>query len=162
MHAETMVLGNNITIIPVAEIIQDRFPELLSFYNQNFPSSSWSSAYATSFFENKELSPMGFVIMADDRFIGFVCGRLSKTRPGYFNISTLIISPAFRGKGLAGILMKRIMRSAKKIPELKGLQLHFRKKNDLGPLYSKFGFTNIREDGKYKNGETKMLMDFDL
>lgn len=143
--------------LSIHNISEEKKKEVLSFYNDNFPKSQWSENFFMSFIKGKERSPIGYIIEINDEVAGMILGRVSKDREREFNLATLLVNENYRGRGVANVLMNRLIEEVREKEIFEKIYLHFRESNKLRDFYEKFGFNNFQKDGAYSNGEKNII-----
>jgi N-acetylglutamate synthase-like GNAT family acetyltransferase len=73
----------------------------------------------------------------DGQFIG--CGQLKPHSDGTLELASLAVIPSQRGKGVARIIIQKLMAAAPR-------PLYLTCRSQLGPFYEKFGFRGISGD----------------
>ena len=73
----------------------------------------------------------------DGQFIG--CGQLKPHSDGTLELASLAVIPSQRGKGIARVIIQKLMADAPR-------PLYLTCRSQLGPFYEKFGFRGISGD----------------
>ena len=73
----------------------------------------------------------------DGQFIG--CGQLKPHSDGTLELASLAVTPSQRGKGVARVIIQKLMADAPR-------PLYLTCRSQLGPFYEKFGFRGINGD----------------
>lgn len=132
---------------------------LWKLYNRNFRSSKWSKEHLLSFTKSPSVL---YALESDRKVAGFVCGKPERQRRNRYLIAALLVRKEFRGKGCAGMLIKKVVKEVSEMKEFKSIAIHFRESNNLKDFYRKFGFKKHRITGSYSNGEKKHYMEITL
>ena len=134
--------------------------DITVFYNTFFPSSLQSEEYKLKLYRNKSRKPVVLSITANGKIVGLLESWMSKEDPKIRILSTILVDPEARGKGYAKELFLQADEQARKDGESSMWVLHFRDSNkeSLEAMYTSFGFTDLKQNGAYKNGEIKWEM----
>jgi|GEM_PF-2280647 ribosomal protein S18 acetylase RimI-like enzyme len=151
-----------LTIISLRTVQRKTFHDVERFHNSHFTRSLRTAGWLSEFSADISRFPRGFIAFSGNRPVGFVIGRTVLDDTSNFNLVSLLVHPDFRGKGLAGTLMKKFLSSARRLKSVKKITLHFREGNELEKLYAKYGFSLIDSDGSYSDGENRILMEMPL
>jgi ribosomal protein S18 acetylase RimI-like enzyme len=140
-----------------------RKKSLLTFYNENFPLSSWSEKYFNTFLSDKNGRKMEcFVLEKNKKIIGFILGRKVGNIQARYNLTTLLIDKKNRGQGYSKLLLDAFLKTVKKNNLSRRAYLHFRDSNNFEKFYQHYGFSGHRITGTYSNGEKKHYMEIEL
>ncbi|GAB4492261.1 MAG: hypothetical protein Fur0016_26110 [Anaerolineales bacterium] len=90
------------------------------------------------------INPLGLdwsrFIVAESLAGGFIgCGQLKPHSDGSLELASLAVVPAWRGKGVARLIIQALMAKAPR-------PLYLTCRGALGPFYEKFGFRVLRPD----------------
>jgi ribosomal protein S18 acetylase RimI-like enzyme len=151
-----------LTIISLRTVQRKTFPDVERFHNNHFTRSLRTAGWLSTFSADTSRFPRGFIAFSGDRPVGLVIGRTVLDDTSNFNLVSLLVHPDFRGRGLAGTLMKKFLSSARRLKGAKKITLHFRESNGLEKLYAKYGFSFVGSDGSYSDGENRMRMEMSI
>ncbi|TAK95250.1 GNAT family N-acetyltransferase [Patescibacteria group bacterium] len=145
--------------VKVRGILAEDLDNICKLYNDNFPLSPWSKKSFQNFLNDQNRSPLSLLIKDSGKIAGFVLGRCSKTHPEIFNLNTLLVTEAQRGKGYARVLIEKLVAIVSKNENIKQITVHFRDNNQLESFYSRLGFSGHQIIGTYSDGEAKHQME---
>ena len=77
-----------------------------------------------------------FVVAVDDEAHAIGCGQVKPHRDGSRELASLVVVPAWRGRGVARAIIEHLVASHPG-------KLYLTCRAELGPLYEKFGFRAI-------------------
>jgi N-acetylglutamate synthase-like GNAT family acetyltransferase len=94
----------------------------------------------------ERLNPMGldwkhFWVALDSAGEIIGCGQLKPHGDGTVELASLVTSAAWRGRGVAGMLVRRLI--AEHANQRPGEPLYLTCRGELGPFYQKFGFQRL-------------------
>lgn len=127
------------------------------FYNENFPLSPWSEKHFRSILTSK--NTLCIIWKEKGSLAGFILGRRKRKDSPDCNLAILLVEKHFRKQGGAQNLIRKFLAEIRKNPTIKRVYLHFREENPLQNLYSRSGFAGYKQDGSYRNGDKKYLME---
>jgi len=131
---------------------KENFVEISNFYNKTFPLSPHTEEYKRKIYNYSSF--IGFKVIDDGEIIGLIEGW---EKDNVTLLATLVVDEKHRGKRIAKMLFEKFMKEVK----TKEVVLHFRdtKKDELIPIYTKFGFkVSDKRDLVYNNKEKKWEM----
>jgi len=129
--------------------------EITQFYNNNFPASSRTIEKNKQRYQQESFR--NFVLESGEKIIGLL--EATKLDNQSMLLESILVDSEHQRMGLGKKLFAEFLDTVQ--PRQK-IILHFRdsKKEQLEKFYSDLGFTNLQEEGKYKNGEIKWGMEF--
>lgn len=157
-----MLNRDTLHILPLRRVKQQDFFAIEKFYNIHFTRSPWQEGTLKRFLSAAYRSPRGFVATNAGSVIGLILGRKTKQSPLTYNLTSILVHPSCRKAGLSSVLLKKFLLSAKRIPGIRKINLHFRASNNLESFYARFKFKLVQTDEIYSDGEKKVLMEKEI
>lgn len=129
--------------------------KITHFYNNNFPNSPRTVDRQLEKYQNNN-SFDAFKLEQRGEIVGLI--ESSRTEGGIL-LETILIDPIHQNKGVGKKLFNEFLKT---VTNGEKITLHFResKRSQLERFYSGLGFTNLSQDGTYKNSEKKYRMEF--
>ena len=82
-----------------------------------------------------------FLVVEDERGKVIACGQIKPHAGGVRELASIVVSPAWQGKGLARMVIERLMAQA-------GPPLYLTCRDSLENLYRRFGFQVVSDPGE--------------
>lgn len=144
------------TIIQVTvEITAGELSAITDLYNRSFPQALHETRYKRHMYQKASAAPIVLVIWDGIRPVGLLESWHTTKRPGCRLLTTLVVDPDERGRGLARRMVEKLVKLTEAERRRFPLAVNYRAQNRerLEPFYERFGFSDPAVVGVYANGD---------